>query len=238
MYTGDEAPVCSRNSFGDEKTPVAHLKGTTLSTRARTGALALALSATFVAPCHGAGGPLGIDHRLNYDDSGIWGRTNQKLLLGAALVGVTGAALWEGDSSRFGHTMWQTVDAMAIGMVTAGVMKPVFSRMRPRDTDDPSRWFEGDGHRSFPSYEVMTITAAVTPLILEYGGEHPALWALALLPIYDGVARMKVQAHWQTDVLASLAIGTAIGYYTHSRSSSITVGLLPGGFTVGWKTTF
>jgi len=217
---------------------VANLHIPTLLAGARRRALALALSAAFVAPCHGAGGPLGIDHRLNYDDSGIWGRTNQKLLFGAALVGVTGAALWEGDSSRFGHTMWQTVDAMALGMVTAGVMKPVFSRMRPRDTDDPSRWFEGDGHRSFPSNEVMTITTAVTPVILEYGGEYPAVWALALLPIYDGVARMKVQAHWQTDVLASLVIGTAIGYYAHSRSSSITVGLLPGGFTVGWKTTF
>jgi membrane-associated phospholipid phosphatase len=85
---------------------------------------------------------------------------------------------------------------------------------------------------------VMAITTSVTPLILEYGSEYPAVWALALLPVYDGVARMKVQAHWQTDVLASLAIGAAIGYYTHSRPTSLTVGLLPGGFTVGWKTTF
>jgi len=204
----------------------------------RRRALALVLGAAFVQTSHSAGGPLGIDHRLNYDDSGIWGRNNQTLLLNAALVGVAGAALWEGDQSRFGHTMWQTVDAVAIGLVTAAVMKPVFSRERPRETDDPNRWFKGNGHDSFPSNEVMAITTSVTPLILEYGSEYPAVWALALLPLYDGVARMKVQAHWQTDVLASLAIGAAIGYYTHSRPTSLTVGLLPGGFTVGWKTTF
>jgi len=84
---------------------VANLHIPTLLSGARRRALALALSTAFVAPCHGAGGPLGIDHRLNYDDSGIWGRNNQKLLFGAAVVGVAGAALWEGDSSRFGHTM-------------------------------------------------------------------------------------------------------------------------------------
>jgi undecaprenyl-diphosphatase len=217
---------------------VATLRIATLLAQARTRALALVIGAAFVTAAHGAGGPLGIDHRLNYDNSGIWGRNNQNLLFGAALVGVAGAALWEGDASRFGHTMWQTVDAVAIGLVTAGVMKPVFSRSRPRQTDDPSQWFQGKGHNSFPSNEVMAITTSVTPLILEYGSEYPAVWTLALLPVYDGIARMKVQAHWQTDVLASLAIGSAVGYYTHSRTSSITVGLLPGGFTVGWKKSF
>jgi len=56
--------------------------------------------------------------------------------------------------------------------------------------------------------------------------------------VYDGVARMKSRAHWQTDVLASFAIGSAIGYYAHSRTSSLSVGLLPHGVTVGWKKSF
>ena len=29
---------------------------------------------------HAGGGPLGIDHRWNYDNSGIWKRSNQDLL--------------------------------------------------------------------------------------------------------------------------------------------------------------
>ena len=57
----------------------------------------------------------------------------------------------------------------------------------------------------------MLVTTAVTPFVLEYGAEHPAVYALELLPLYDGIARVKSQAHWQTDVLASLASGDLKG---------------------------
>ena len=30
---------------------------------------------------HAGGGPLGIDHRVHYDDSGIWKRSNQNALM-------------------------------------------------------------------------------------------------------------------------------------------------------------
>ena len=185
-----------------------------------------------------AGGPLGIDHRLNFDDSGIWKRRNQLILQDVTPLVILAGALWEGDDTRFGHTSWQSIDSMLIGSVTATGMKLVFSRSRPTQTDDPNQWFKGHGHNSFPSGEVMEITTAVTPFIVEYGAEHPAVYALELLPLYDAIARVKVRAHWQTDVLASFLIGTGIGYYAHSRASSITVGVLPGGVTIGWKKSF
>jgi len=47
----------------------------------RTWACLLAL--TVSASATAGGGPLGIDHRLHYDNSGIWKRSNQKLLAGA-----------------------------------------------------------------------------------------------------------------------------------------------------------
>jgi len=84
----------------------------------------------------------------------------------------------------------------------------------------------------------MEITTAVTPYVLEYGAERPAVWALELLPIYDSMARVKSRAHWPSDVLASFAIGTGIGWYMHSRQSSLSVGFLPHGRTVGWKKAF
>ena len=62
---------------------------------------------------------------------------------------------------------------------------------------------------------------------------YPAVYALELLPVYDAVARMKVQAHWQTDVLAGFAVGTAAGYYAHSRDEPFILNLLPHGFEVG-----
>lgn len=84
----------------------------------------------------------------------------------------------------------------------------------------------------------MAITTAVTPFVLEYGREYPAVWALELLPVYDSIARVKVRGHWQSDVLASFIIGSGIGYYAHERNSAISVGILPHGLTVGWKTSF
>jgi membrane-associated phospholipid phosphatase len=84
----------------------------------------------------------------------------------------------------------------------------------------------------------MTVTTAVVPFILEYGAEHPAVWALAVLPVYDGIARVKSKGHWPSDVLASMAIGSAIGVYSHNRLLPISVGVLPRGVTIGWKTTF
>ena len=209
--------------------------------RAPNGALARVaaglLSVSVSAPVL-AGGPLGIDHRLNIDDSGIWKRRNQLVLQDATALVVVAGALWEGDDTRLGHTFWQSFDAVALGAVTAQGMKVVFSRSRPTQTDSPNRWFQGSGHRSFPSGEVMQVTTAVTPFVLEYAGENPAVWALELLPLYDAIARVKVRAHWQSDVLASFAIGTALGAYTHSRASSLSVGVLPRGVTIGWKKAF
>ena len=187
----------------------------------------------------GGAGPLGIDHAVDAGDAtGVFARRNQQILqLGAPLV-VLGSALWEGSDSRFGRTAWQSTDAMALGVITSESMKRIFSRSRPSQSDSPNEWFQGSGHRSFPSGEVMEITTAVTPFILEYAHDHPSVWGLALLPAYDAVARVRNRAHWQTDVLASMVIGTGIGYYAHSRQTAISVQLLPRGVTVGLKTRF
>ncbi|MDQ6684766.1 MAG: phosphatase PAP2 family protein [Pseudomonadota bacterium] len=180
----------------------------------------------------------GIDHRLNKDESGIYNRNVQVGVQDGTIALTLALALWEGSDSRFGKTAWQGVDSIALGAVTAQAMKYAFSRSRPSQTNDPNRWFQGSGNQSFPSGEVMLVTTAVTPYILEYGRDHPEVYALALLPLYDAVARVKSQAHWQTDVLASLAIGTAIGYYAHGRDTPISVGILPRGITIGFHKRF
>lgn len=186
-----------------------------------------------------AGGPLGIDHRLSSDDAnGIWSRRNQRVLQDATVLVVVAGALWEGSDSRLGRTSWQAVDSIVLGSVASAGLKPAFGRARPSQTESPNRWFQGRGHNSFPSGEVMAITTAVTPFVLEYGAEHPIVWALEVLPVYDAVARVKSRAHWQSDVLASFAIGSAIGAYAHSRETALSVGVLPRGITIGWKKSF
>ena len=186
-----------------------------------------------------AQGLLGIDHRLNFDNSGIWSRGNQKTLeMGSALV-VLGGALWEGNDTRLGKTFWKSTESMLMGDAIAQAGKLVFRRQRPIDGNDAGAWFQSSTHnKSFPSGEVTHITAIVTPFIAEYGHDHPAIWALAALPLYDGLARMKSQAHWQSDVLAGMAIGIGTGLYAGNESHNWLVHALPGGMSIGYKKSF
>jgi len=203
-------------------------------------AAALVLPALLAAqptPACAGGGPLGIDHRWHEEDSGIWKRSNQSALQALGIAGTASIALWEGADSRLGRTAWQSVDSTVLSAVAGNGLKPVFGRVRPRDTDSPNEWFKG-GHGSFPSGEVSTITGVVTPYVLEYRHDDPWVYALEVLPAYDAIARMKVQAHWQTDVLAGFAIGSASGYLAHERHAPVIVNVLPGGFSIGLKKRF
>ena len=181
------------------------------------------------------GGPLGIDHRVTYDDSGIWARNVQLKLEYGLLLAETGIALWEGGESRLGHTAWQSIDATVVNTVAVEVLKKGFSRERPNKTADPGRWFAGGGNASFPSGEASLAATVVTPFILEYGKDHPGVYALAAIPVYDAVARVKTWGHWQTDVLAGLAIGTAVGYWAHDRESPLLLSVMPHGVQLGYS---
>jgi len=187
------------------------------------------------AACAG-GGPLGIDHKVPLDESGIWSRSTQNAVLGLTVTSVVVAAFWEGGETRFGKTSWQTVDSLLITAVATTAGKAVFTRSRPSQTDDPDKWFQGKGHYSFPSGEVGAMSAAVTPYILEYQHDNPWVWALELLPAYDAAARIKSQAHWQTDVLAGWAIGAGVGYYAHSNNSPWSLSVMPHTVQVGFRT--
>ena len=195
----------------------------------------LVLAAAGAAPpAQAGGGPFGIDSRLSYDNSGIWARSNQDALIAVLLVGEAGGALWQGGEERFGRTLWQSIDATVIGAASSEALKLVFSRVRPNATSDPNQWFRGGGNQSFPSGEVSTTSAVVTPLVLEYGREHPAVYALELLPVYDAIARMKVRAHWQSDVIAGFALGSGVGYFVHARRGPpLVLSVMPHAIYVG-----
>ncbi|HSQ82598.1 MAG TPA: phosphatase PAP2 family protein [Casimicrobiaceae bacterium] len=198
-------------------------------------AAALALAGTTASA---GGGPLGIDHRIGYDDSGIWARNSQKALAAGVIAFEAGGALWLGADDRFGRTLWQTIDASVASGIAAEVAKYAFGRKRPGQTDNPNEWFKGTCCRSFPSGEVTLQASFVTPIIVDYHAEQPWVWALEALPIYDGIARMKTWGHWQTDVLAGWALGSAFGYYATRRDEPWFVSILPKGITVGMRTTF
>ena len=178
----------------------------------------------------------GLDHKVTYDDSGIWNRSDQNLLRYGALLTDIGIALWEGGDTRLGRNAWQSIDSVTMSTIIAETGKRATGRLRPAETDDPHQWRMGG--RSFPSGEVAEISGIVTPYVLEYGSEHPSVYALELLPVYDAIARVKVQAHWQSDVIAGFAIGTVSGFVAYHRESPLILGLMPHGISVGLRTRF
>jgi len=191
-----------------------------------------------ISPPASAGGPFGIDHELSRDDDGIWSRRYQLGLQSGVIATEVIGALWLGNDNELGHAMWQTMDSSIISGVIAQGLKVSISRARPSQGNNPDAWFKGSGHQSFPSGEVTLQASFVTPLIVDYAGQHPWIWALEVLPAYDAVARMKSQAHWQSDVIAGWAIGTGIGYWTSTWKVPLTVRVLPGGLSVGLSKRF
>jgi PAP2 superfamily len=186
----------------------------------------------------GVGNLLGIDHRLNNDNSGIWKRSHQLDLEYGVVLTEIGGALWLGGENRLGRTFWQSLDATAFSAVATQALKYSFSRARPSQTSSPNQWFQGSCCQSFPSGEVTLQASFVTPFILEYNQEHPWVWSLEALPLYDAIARVKTQGHWQTDVLSSWALGTAFGIFAHNRDTPFFLSVMPHGIMVGWHTSF
>lgn len=207
--------------------------------RARLMLISMGLAVAIILPATGhAGGWSIIDHRVHRDESGIWNPNVYRGLMGALAVADFGSALWEGSESRLGKTLWQTMDSELLAAGSTTALKYVFTRERPRDTNDPNAWFSHGSNYSFPSTEAAFAASMVTPLVLEYGSERPAAYGLLLLPLYVGVARVKNEAHWQSDVLAGWLIGGLSGWYAHHRETPILVEVLPHGVVVGLKTRF
>jgi len=202
-------------------------------------ALFLALLLVGAEDCaHADGGPLGIDHAWALDQSGIWARHYQTALQFSVIAVEVGGALWLGNDDRLGHTFWQTIDSSVVAGIASEALKLTFSRARPNQGNDPDKWFQGHCCESFPSGEVTLQASFVTPLIVNYRNDTPWIWALELLPLYDSIARLKSQAHWQTDVLAGWALGSAVGYWSASRKTPIFVQVLPRGVSIGLSKRF
>lgn len=183
-------------------------------------------------------GPFGIDHELPLDQHGIWARKYQNGLEYGVLAVEVAGSLWLGNDNELGHTLWQTVDASVISGISAQVLKYAFGRARPSQGDNPNQWFKGSGYQSFPSGEVTLQASFVTPLIVNYARKNPWIWSLEILPVYDAFARMKSRAHWQSDVIAGWALGSAVGYWSTTRDTPLSVQILPGGLSVGYYKRF
>jgi undecaprenyl-diphosphatase len=201
----------------------------------------IVMAVAFALPASAAAQNCGwshIDHLWSLDNSGVWNPDVSRGITAALTIAQVGGAIWEGSESRFGKTMWQGIDSELIGAGAAQLGKYIFTRVRPDQENNPCLWFKGAHHYSFPSGEAAVSASLVTPYVIEYANDNPAVYALLLLPLYTGVTRIKNQAHWQTDVLAGWAVGGLSGWYAHSRDIPILIEILPHGFQIGLRKTF
>src|SRR5713101_1491788 len=185
-----------------------------------------------------AGGPFGIDHELALDQKCIWALKYQTALETSVVAFEVAGSLWFGNDNELGHTLWQTVDSSVISGVGAQLLKYGFGRARPSQGDNPNAWFKGSHYQSFPSGEVTLQASFVTPFIANYARQNPWVWSLEILPAYDAIARLKSREHWQSDVIAGWALGSAVGYWTTTRQTPFSVQVLPRGLTFGFYKRF
>jgi hypothetical protein len=192
----------------------------------------------FPMASYAGGGPFGIDSELSLDTNGIWARKYQVGLENGVIAAELAGAFWFGNDDDLGHTFWQTIDSTTLSAVAAEALKYGFGRPRPGRGDNPDAWFKGSCCQSFPSGEVTLQASFVTPIIINYAKQHPWIWALGALPVYDAIARLKSRAHWQSDVIAGGLLGAGFGYWATRRDTPLFVQILPRGVTVGFSKRF
>jgi undecaprenyl-diphosphatase len=176
-----------------------------------------------------------IDHVVSKDTSGIYSVQDEVPIVLA--LSAAGCALWLGTEDRLGRTCWESGESALASAIAAEGLQWVTGRRSPSQTSNPNEWFVG-GKGSFPSTHVSVTAAVVTPVIYQYFPDNPWIVALGLFPIYEMVARVKAQEHWQTDVIAGAALGFGIGAYEAHRNNPFVFALLPGGAYLGFHRSF
>src|SRR5262245_23109891 len=74
-----------------------------------------------------------IDQHVDRNESGIWNPPAYRGVLYGLSAADLGGALWEGDESQFGRTLWQAFDSELLSGIGAAVGKYAFSRVRPSE---------------------------------------------------------------------------------------------------------
>lgn len=136
-------------------------------------------------------------------------------------VSVIATAAITGNESKFGKTVWKSMDALIISAIATDALKRTFNRVRPADRHlygGKDTWFK-DGNHSFPSGHVSSVAAIVTPFVLEYQDENPWVHALWLLPIHQMLGRYNDNRHHISDVIAGFGVGFISGYIANKMDT-------------------
>ncbi|MEP6991364.1 MAG: phosphatase PAP2 family protein [bacterium] len=130
-------------------------------------------------------------------------------------------------------------ESVVLASLASQLIRGPLGRTRPyvsHDSDQykfkPGRGFFGDSsfdYRAFPSIHTSSSMAVATVLTMEINRRHPdatpyaapLLYAAGMLP---GLARIKLDQHWASDVLGGAFMGVLSGYkvvsYSHAHPNN------------------
>jgi membrane-associated phospholipid phosphatase len=159
-----------------------------------------------------------------------------------------------------------SAESVILGSLASQVIRGPLGRTRPyvsHDSDQykfkPGRGFFGDSsfdYRAFPSIHTSSSMAIATVITMETNRRHPeatkfvapVLFAAGLLP---GLARIRLDQHWASDVASGAFMGVFAGYkvvsYSHDHPDNrfdkvfLSASVAPdphGGMRVGFSPTF
>ncbi|MDX1531761.1 MAG: phosphatase PAP2 family protein [Rhodothermales bacterium] len=133
-------------------------------------------------------------------------------LIGAAAL--FGGSLFT-DDTRFQDAAFTSLEAGLYASFVTNMLKGAFGRVRPLDGGDPFDFEPFSGHYSFPSGHTTLAFGLVVPWVVYYPG--PVTYGLGAVAVGTAAARVALQKHWPTDVLAGAFIGSATGYLLARR---------------------
>lgn len=123
----------------------------------------------------------------------------------------TAAILFVWKSTRAAAWMLLFIGvAQIVTRLTAGTLKNVFYRLRPFEVIEAGNWdwnFFGDRGSSFPSGHAAHFWGLFFPLAFLFPRYRIPL---LIIPLFISVARVGVNDHWCSDVIASAGIAAAI----------------------------
>jgi len=94
--------------------------------------------------------------------------------------------------------------------LTAGTLKNVFHRLRPFEVIQAGNWdwkFFGEHGSSFPSGHAAHFWGLFFPIAFLFPRYR---FVFAILPVFISIARVGVNDHWFSDVIASISIASVI----------------------------
>ena len=161
-------------------------------------------------------------------------KVNETTLTVAGIVTYGAARLFHAPTVT--DVALHATESVVLASLASQLIRGPLGRTRPyvsHDSDQykfkPLRGFYGDStfdYRSFPSIHTSSSLAVATVLTMEINSRHPdatpyvapLLFAAGALP---GLARIRLDQHWSSDVLAGAFMGILSGYkvvnYSHGH---------------------